>query len=41
MAFVGGVGGSGLHDLTRFDIALTRDHRATMTRTLVSPPQAP
>lgn len=43
MTFVehfGSVGG-GSHDLTRFDIALTRDHGATATQTSLPPPLAP
>jgi hypothetical protein len=43
MTFVddfGGAGG-GPHDLTRFDIALTREHSATVTQTSLPAPQAP
>ena len=43
MSFVddfGGAGG-GPHELTRFEIALTEDHRAIVTQTSVRPLQAP
>jgi hypothetical protein len=42
MTFVSDAGSSGgSHDRTRFDIALTRDHGATVTRTAWPPPGAP